>query len=40
VNPHEKASDGSRLEEEKDTTKYIDAPVKRSVLKAYKNYFS
>ena len=40
VNPHEKASDGSRLEEEKEANKNTEAPVKRSVFKAYKNYSS
>ena len=29
VNPHDKTSDGSRLEEEKEPTKDKEAPVKR-----------
>ena len=40
VNPYEKTSDGSRLEEEKEASKNTGAPVKRSVFKAYKNYSS
>jgi hypothetical protein len=38
VNPNEKTSDGSGLEEE--ASKKIGAPVKRSVFRAYKNYSS
>ena len=40
VSPHEKGSDGSRLEEEKESKKNTEAPVKRSLFKAYKNYSS